>query len=163
MIAVAVAGAGAAAAVIAVVALMVVAALMVAVVAAALPARIAAAPEGAPLRAAVEPAEIIAGNSKTWSAAIEKIDLSAVVRSVSDSAADAMMVIQGQTSQAFASSIVAETKSSASYLADHFETSQTTESSYMPMMTFVTCSDPEFSEVTKVNSVVLIAASTGLD
>lgn len=90
-----------------------VAALMVAVAADAF-AMIAAAPENAPLKAAAEPAEIIAENLRTWSAATEEIGQSVAVRAVFGFAADAMMVIQGQTLQAFASSIVAETKSSAS-------------------------------------------------
>lgn len=102
------------AAVMEVVAAAAVAALMVVVEAASFAATVAVAPENAPLETAVEPAEIIVGNLKTWSAATEKVDLSAAVRAVFDFAANAMMVIQGQTLRAFASAIVAETKSFAS-------------------------------------------------
>lgn len=92
-----------------------VAALMMTVAAVVSAAVVAAEPENAPLMAVVGPAEITAEDLGMCSAATEMIDLTAAVEAAFGVAADALRVNQGQTSQAFASSIVvAETKNSAS-------------------------------------------------
>lgn len=89
-----------------------VAALMVTVAAAVFAVMVAAEPEYDPLMVVVGPAEKIAGDLGKCFAATEMIDLTVAVGAVCV-AADAL-VSQGQTSQAFASSIVAETKYYAS-------------------------------------------------
>lgn len=85
-------------------------------VAAALAVTIVVVTEDLPLKAAVEPAGITAGDLRAYShfAATEKIGSSAAVATVSAVAVDEMMVNQGKTLLALASTIVAGTKSSAS-------------------------------------------------